>query len=104
MLHTVGGRATPHTIEELVMLREVGQAVGPGWQIVVLQHTQRGNTLIQDRRDPGGQPRPHAADDPPAVVTHDTAVLRAAPQPTGAAVSGLVYDVTTGPVETAAKP
>ncbi|MEU3980657.1 carbonic anhydrase [Streptomyces sp. NPDC026672] len=112
VLRNVGGRVTPHTIEELVMLSAVGRAVGSGigagWEVVVLQHTQCGITLIQDRSDllaPYFQAASASVSvgDPRAAVAHDVAVLRTEPRLAGAAVSGLVYDVTTGLVETVAK-
>jgi carbonic anhydrase len=112
VIRNVGGRITPHTLTELVMLRQLAQAngsdIGPGWEIAVLQHTQCGITLIQDRPDllsryfqidqqnlPGV-----SVGDPRAAVAYDVAVLRAETRLAGVHVSGLVYDVTTGLVET----
>ncbi|EWM18695.1 carbonate dehydratase [Kutzneria sp. 744] len=113
VLRNIAGRVTPRTIEELVMLREIGRSVGPGigpgWEIVVLQHTQCGITKIEDRpdlltpyfdADPGGK----SVTEPHSAVRHDVAVLRAETQLAGVAVSGLVYDVTTGLVEVVARP
>ncbi|MEV4267741.1 carbonic anhydrase [Kribbella sp. NPDC049584] len=55
VLRNLGGRVTPHTIQELVTLREIAQStgsdIGPGWDIVVLQHTDCGTTRIKDRPD-----------------------------------------------------
>jgi carbonic anhydrase len=116
VIRNVGGRVTPHTIEELVMLREVARAsdsdIGPGWEIVVLQHTQCGITLIQDRADlltpyfevaeadlPG-----LSVGDPRAAVARDMAALRAEPRLGGVRISGLVYDVLTGLVDTVVAP
>lgn len=52
-IRNVGGRVTRRTLEELVMLRQVTRAaggdLGPGWELIVLQHTHCGITLLQDR-------------------------------------------------------
>ncbi|MFJ1767327.1 carbonic anhydrase [Amycolatopsis sp. NPDC088138] len=111
VLRNVGGRVTPHLLEELVLLRQVargaGGDIGAGWEVVVLHHTQCGITLIQDRpellapyfgldeRDLPGV----SVGDPRAAVTHDVAVLRGETRLAGIHVSGLVYDVTTGLVQ-----
>jgi carbonic anhydrase len=105
VLRNVGGRVTPRTIDELLMLKElahtVGSDIGAGWDILVLHHTQCGITLIKDRpdlltpyfeQDPSGV----AVGDPRAAVAHDVAVLRAEPRLPGVRVAGLVYDVTMG--------
>lgn len=113
VLRNIGGRVTPRTIEELLMLqalaRTTGSDIGAGWDILVLQHMQCGITLIKDRpdlltpyfdEDLSGD----AVDDPRAAVAHDVAVLRAEPRLAGVRVSGLVYDVTTGLVDTVVSP
>lgn len=114
-IRNIGGRVTPRTIEELVMLRKVAQAVGDDfgrWELVVMQHTQCGITRIQDHPEllapyfqvaepdlPGV-----SAGDPRAAVVHDAVVLRAEARLEGVRVSGLVYDVGTGLVETIVQP
>ncbi|MET7989648.1 carbonic anhydrase [Amycolatopsis sp. NPDC005232] len=113
VLRNVGGRVTPDTIEQLVMLQHLAAAAGAGpggWNVVVLQHTGCGITLIQDR--PGllapyfGSPEAELPDvaDPRAAVARDVALLRAEPRLPGYRVSGLVYDVGTGLVETVVGP
>jgi carbonic anhydrase len=116
VLRNVGGRVTPQTIEELVILREIARAIGsdigPGWEIVVLHHTQCGISLIQDRPDllsPYFHTDPQnltgvSVGDPRAAVAHDVATLRAETRLPGIRVSGLVYDVATGLVETVITP
>lgn len=111
VLRNVGGRVTPHTIMELAMLREVARAagsdIGAGWEIVVLQHTQCGITRIQDQpvllagyfQTGVTELADVAVGDPRAAVAHDMAMLRAEPRLPGISVSGLVYDVTTGLVD-----
>jgi carbonic anhydrase len=116
VLRNIGGRVTRRTIEELIMLQEVARAnasdIGAGWEIVVMQHTQCGIKLIKDRAElltpyfevaeedlPGA-----AVDDPRAAVAHDVAALRAEPRLGGVRVSGLVYDLLTGRVDTVVAP
>jgi carbonic anhydrase len=115
-IRNVGGRITPATVEELVMLRAVTQAaggdLGPGWELVVLHHTDCGITRLQDRPEMLTGYFGVAADglsawevgDPWAAVAHDVDVLRAEPRLAGVRVSGLVYDVATGVVESVVAP
>jgi carbonic anhydrase len=112
-LRNVGGRVTPGTLDELVMLRKVSQAAGGDmdsqWNLIVMQHTQCGITRIQDQAQllapyfqVGEDDLPSASiGDPRAAVARDVAALRAESRlNAGVHVSGLVYDVTTGRVET----
>ena len=50
-IRNVGGRVTPGLLREMVMLRKVVQAgggdIGPGWEFVVLHHTDCGITRLQ---------------------------------------------------------
>jgi carbonic anhydrase len=115
-IRNVGGRITPGTLDELVMLRKVSQSVsddfGPGWELIVMQHTQCGITRIQDQREllapyfQVGEDDLAGASlgDPRAAVVRDAALLRADNRLGGARVSGLVYDVTTGLVESVVQP
>lgn len=113
-IRNVGGRVTPATLQELVLLRQVSRSnggdIGPGWEIVVLQHTDCGITRLEPQPglladylgvDEAGLPG-HAVSDPRAAVVHDVATLREHPDLAGVVVSGLVYDVATGRVETVA--
>jgi carbonic anhydrase len=114
-MQNIGGRVTPSTLDELAMLRKVAQSVRndfAGWELIVMQHTQCGITRIQDHPEllapyfgvsendlPG-----MFAGDPRSAVARDAAVLRAETRLDGTRVSGLVYDVTTGLVETIVQP
>ena len=110
-IRNVGGRVTQRTMMELVMLRKVTQAagsdLGPGWNLVVLHHTNCGITLLEDQPEmladyfevDENLLAEQAVGDPRAAVAHDIAVLRADPRLAGAHVSGLVYDVITGRVD-----
>lgn len=115
-IRNVGGRVTPGTIDELIMLRKVAQStggdLGPGWELIVMQHTQCGITRIQDHPEllaPYFQTTENElpdvfVGDPRAAVARDVAVLQAEPRLEGVRVSGLVYDVTTGLTETVSEP
>jgi carbonic anhydrase len=97
------------------MLRKVAQSTGgdsSGWELIIMQHTQCGITRIQDHPEllapyfqisendlPGAY-----VGDPRAAVARDAAALRAETRLDGVRVSGLVYDVTTGLVETVVQP
>jgi carbonic anhydrase len=112
-IRNIGGRVTPATLDQLTILRQISAAASgrddyDRWELIVMQHTQCGITRIQDHPEllapyfqvaPGELPDVSVAD-PRAAVTRDTAILRAEPRLQGARVSGLVYDVTTGLVET----
>ena len=117
IIRNVGGRVTPSTIDTLAMLRQVTRAaggdLGAGWNLVVLHHTDCGITRL------GGAPKllagffgispdrlhERAIDDPRASVALDIDALRASQEVSGdVVVTGLVYDVATGLVETVVAP
>ena len=108
----VGGRITPATLQIMAMLRIVaksnGGEIGPGWNLIVLHHTDCGITRL------GHSPEllanhfgvvPEDLDklaiaDPHKAVAVDVAALKSNPLlPGGFLVSGLVYDVATGRIE-----
>ena len=113
VLRNVGGRIFPSTIQTMGMLRTVAKAsggeIGTGWNLVVLHHTDCGiNCLAHSpellAKHFGVAPENLAAlavTDPYKSVAVDVAALKANAQlPGGFLVTGLVYDVTTGRVET----
>ncbi|MFF4733282.1 carbonic anhydrase [Streptomyces mirabilis] len=115
-IRNVGGRVTPRTLEEMMMLRKVTQAAGGdlglGWELIVLQHTHCGITLLEDQpdlltpyfeTDEQGLAE-QAVSDPRAAIARDVAALRAETRLEGVRVSGLLYDVATGQVETVVAP
>jgi carbonic anhydrase len=117
ILRNVGGRVTPGLIRELNMLATVtsvaGGVLGPGWNLVVLHHTDCGITRLVDSPDllstffevGEADLEAKAVSDPRAAVVVDVAALRAEPTLSGEfLVSGLVYDVATGLVETIVEP
>ena len=117
IIRNVGGRVTPATLKTMAMLGRVGQANGSGpglgWNLVVLHHTDCGMTDLAAFPDllteyfeiTPDQLAAKAVSDPMASVKVDVAVLKQTPFLPGAfLVSGLVYDVDTGLVETVVAP
>jgi carbonic anhydrase len=115
-IRNVGGRVTPGLLREMVMLRKVVQAgggdIGPGWEFVVLHHTDCGITRLEGQPEilseffevDQDQLAKQAVSDPVAAVAVDVATLRADTRLPGVRISGLVYDVNTGLVDTVVKP
>lgn len=115
VMRNIGGRVTPGLLAQLGMLGRIGQVAGkvPGgggeFNVVVLQHTDCGMTrlakesamLTQYFQVEEAELRSKAVRDPHAAVVADVAALRAVPGlPRDWLLSGLVYDVSTGLVET----
>ncbi|SAL55504.1 carbonic anhydrase [Caballeronia humi] len=114
VIRNVGGRVNPALLETMAILRTVsrsaGEDVGAGWNLVVLQHTDCGIAgcyhhapkllakhmgVAEDKLDD------LAITDPYKAVALDIASLKANPNlPAAFTVTGLVYDVKTGLVET----
>lgn len=113
IIRNVGGRVTPELFQTMAILGTVskvgGNAIGEGWNLVVLHHTQCGITgcfrhaphlLAQYMGVEEDKLEALAIDDPYRSVEIDVAALKANPNmPGDATVTGLVYDVTTGKVE-----
>jgi carbonic anhydrase len=117
VIRNVGGRITPATLQEMGMLGAIPRAAGvnPGgpFNLVVLHHTDCGITHLAGNPDllasyfrVSTEALPaKAISDPHAAVAADIAALRATPAlPDNWIVSGLVYDVATGRVETVVAP
>jgi carbonic anhydrase len=119
VMRNIGGRITPGLLEQLGLLGRIGQVAGeiPGgggeFHIIVLHHTDCGITRLAG--DPAmlthyfqiqeGGLKAKAVTDPRAAVAVDVALLRTVPALPGEwLVSGLVYDVATGLVETVVPP
>jgi carbonic anhydrase len=114
VIRNVGGRVGPATLETMALLRSVvqdrGGDIGAGWNFVVLHHTDCGIKNCRNRapdllaRHMGvklADLPTLAIDDPYESVALDVAALRAnANLPSALVVSGLVYDVATGLVQT----
>jgi carbonic anhydrase len=110
----VGGRVTPEVIDDIAFIAQLAEgaiAEGPLFEVGVVHHTQCGSGALVDdefRRRYGeridedeAELRERAVLDPAATVRHDVELLRAAPEVPGRVrVSGHVYDVVSGLVET----
>jgi carbonic anhydrase len=119
VIRNVGGRVNPALLETMGLLRAVTKGAGSNFGIdsnlIVLHHTDCGIKHCYHHA-PGLLSRHLGAEtdalddalavnDPYAAVAHDVAALKANPQlPAGYLVSGLVYDVATGQVQTVVPP
>ncbi len=117
VLRNIGGRITPAVLRDIALLSMIPQIEGVGTvrslNLVVLHHKDCGITRLM--KFPGQladyfgiaqeQLDAKAVADPHASVQVDVAVLKANPNlPGDIIVSGLVYDVATGLVETVVSP
>src|ERR1700753_495862 len=114
VVRNVGGRVTPEVINDVAFIGQVAENVlsdGPLFEVAVIHHTECGTGALADdtfrRRYAqriGAEElslREHAVLDPAATVTRDAARLRSAPAISPrVTVSGHVYDVVTGLVQT----
>jgi carbonic anhydrase len=114
VVRNVGGRVTPDVINDIAFIGQIAENVlpnGPLFEVAVIHHTQCGagafadDTFRNAYADRIGADewdlRDHAVVDPVATVTSDVESLRSASAiPARVSVSGHVYDVTTGLVET----
>ncbi|RKR31213.1 carbonic anhydrase [Paraburkholderia sp. BL17N1] len=118
VIRNVGGRVNPALLETMALLgavsRAAGQPVGDGWNLVLLHHTDCGINgcyhhapkllskymgVADDKLDD------LAITDPYKAVAIDVQALRGNPNlPGGFTVTGLVYDVKTGRIETVVQP
>ena len=114
VVRNVGGRVTPEVINDVAFIGQLAETLlpdGPRFEVAVIHHTQCGTGALADDTFRGryaerigveeSSLRDHAVLDPAATVTRDVGLLRAArsisPRVT---VSGHVYDVVTGLVQT----
>jgi carbonic anhydrase len=117
VIRNIGGRITPASLRTLGLLatiaRSNGVQPGPGWQLVVIHHTDCGISQLADHPEALAAElgtTPDALDqqtltDPYASLAADLAVLRVNPLlPRGLIVSGLLYDTSSGRLETVIAP
>ncbi|MEV5785023.1 carbonic anhydrase [Streptomyces sp. NPDC052287] len=118
VIRNVGGRITPATLRTMGMLGKVGQAhegsrVPGDWNLVILHHTDCGMTDLASFPDllaeyfeiPAGELDAKSVSDPFGSVRADVDVIKQEiPGGSTFLVSGLVYDVATGRVETVVPP
>ena len=119
VIRNIGGRIAPGLLEQLGLLGRIGQVAeeipggGGEFHLIVLHHTDCGITRLAG--DPAmlmhyfqikeGELKAKAVTDPRAAVAVDVALLRRVPAlPGDWLISGLVYDVATGLVETVIPP
>ena len=119
VMRNIGGRVTPGLLAQLGMLARIGQVAGkvPGgggeFHLIVLHHTDCGITRLTDEsamlahyfqvQQPDLDPK--AVTDPRVSVAKDVATLRKVPGlPHEWLLSGLVYDVASGLIETVVPP
>jgi carbonic anhydrase len=114
VVRNVGGRVTPEVIDDVAFIGQIFENVlpdGPLFEVAVIHHTQCGAGALADdtfRRDYArrigadeSELVDHAVLDPAATVTSDVQRLRATPAiPPRVTVSGHVYDVVNGLVQT----
>jgi carbonic anhydrase len=117
IIRNLGGRFTPDTLQTMAALgtiaRAEGASPGPGWNLVVLHHTDCGITRLGEHAgllagvfgiDPADL-HSKAVGDPVAAVAADVAAIKANPfLPASFLVSGLVYDVATGLIDVVVPP
>jgi carbonic anhydrase len=114
VVRNVGGRVTREVINDVAYIGQISENIvpdGPLFEVAVIHHTQCGSAALADdafRRRYAERIgveestlRERVVLDPAATVTRDVERLRAAPAISArVAVSGHVYDVVTGLVET----
>jgi carbonic anhydrase len=114
VVRNVGGRVTPEVIEDVAFISQIAETLlpdGPLLEVAVIHHTQCGAGALADdsfRRRYAERIgadehtlRERAVIDPAQTVESDVERLRSAPAvPARVTVSGHVYDVATGLVQT----
>jgi carbonic anhydrase len=114
VLRNVGGRVTPAVVEDVAFISQIAETAlptGPLFHVAVLHHTQCGAGALADetfrhayadRIDADAAALlDHAVVDPARTVRTDAERLRRADAVSErVAISGHVYDVTTGLIET----
>jgi carbonic anhydrase len=118
VVRNVGGRVTRDVINDVAYIGQIAENVfpdGPLFEVAVIHHTQCGSGALADeefRRRYAERIgveestlREHAVLDPVETVTRDVERLRSAPPVSPRiTVSGHVYDVVTGLVDTVLGP
>ena len=114
VVRNAGGRVTPEVVNDVAFIGQIAENVlpdGPLFEVAVIHHTQCGSGALADstfrrryaQRIGADETslREHAVLDPAATVTSDVERLRSARSVSERVpVSGHVYDVVTGLVET----
>lgn len=117
IIRNVGGRVTPATLRTMAMLSKVGQANAatrrPGdWNLIILHHTDCGMTdlapfpaLLADYFEVSvDELEGKSVSDPIGSVRADVDVIMGEIHAGAYLVTGLVYDVATGLIQTVVPP
>lgn len=117
VIRNVGGRITPATLKTMAMLGKVGAANGGGnhpgdWNLIILHHTDCGMTDLAAFPDllaeyfeiPAAQLDGKGVSDPVRSVQVDVGIILDTIHAPRYLVSGFVYDVATGLVQTVVPP
>ena len=117
IIRNVGGRITPATLRTMALLGKVGAANAethrPGdWNLVILHHTDCGMTDLAPFPDllaeyfeiPAAELDAKSVSDPVGSVQVDVEVIKKNIHASAYLVTGLVYDVETGRVQTVVPP
>ena len=118
IIRNIGGRINPAVVETLILLpavaRAAGQNMGPGWNLVILHHTDCG--IIGCYKHAPDQLAKHLGvtraqldcmevTDPYKAVAQDVGEWKSNPGiPGGFMISGVVYDVATGRIQVVVPP
>ena len=114
VVRNVGGRVTPEVINDIAYISQITENVvpdGPLFEVAVIHHTQCGAAALADDDfrhryaerigTPESALRERAVLDPAETVISDMQRLRSAPALSPrVSVSGHVYDVVSGLVQT----
>jgi carbonic anhydrase len=114
----IGGRINPAFVETMILLpivtKAVGQDMGPGWNFVVLHHTDCGikgcykfapDLLASHLGVTRAELESMAVTDPHKAVAMDVDAYRANKDISGGyMISGLVYDVSTRKIDVVVSP
>ena len=113
IIRNIGGRINPAVVETLILLpavaKAVGQDLGPGWNLVILHHTDCGiigcykhapDLLAKHLGVTRSQLECMDVTDPYRAVAMDVAAWKANLDVPGEfMISGIVYDVASGRIE-----
>ncbi|MCU1323484.1 MAG: Carbonic anhydrase [Acidobacteriaceae bacterium] len=118
IIRNIGGRVNPALLETLILLpivaKAAGQEMGPGWNLVILHHTDCGiigcyqhapDLLATHLGVTRSELESMAITDPRKAVAMDVAAYKAVKElPGGFIISGIVYDISTGKIEVIVPP
>jgi carbonic anhydrase len=118
IIRNIGGRINPALVETMILLpvvaRAAGQEMGPGWNLVILHHTDCGiigcykhapDLLAVHLGVTRSELDSMAITDPRKAVAMDVAAYKANDKiPGGFMISGIVYDVSTGKIDVIVPP